>query len=1070
MTSRTGRENLEGENDLLVETQKLKVVVVCRDTTELCEQARAKNLSSCTVSVTPGSRSTNGPRMRAIADKDRAMAFKDIPKAGDVNLHSVFIKEWEPLKEESRASPMLLPIVSEGDEDGDTADEEAQLLRRGDDLKHRIKASRANRQRELAMKRERGEMLLEMVSRRPIPEASISGNSKDHPFPELHTQHWSPRSQLCNPPLAELRPTSKELEDKSSLTRERAVSDGCLLGAPAVAMRHTGELPPIGSNQDSTKCDSTKCPLCGEVIMTGSETEVESLRLHIQTECRECSFLPPESAERAPSIFTARVSALVKLLMADEPLLQLRAVRELGAMAGYDDCARREMVVEESVILPLVYCCRTADPAVQSLSLLALARLAYLQEARFRIARCLSFDTLKRMHFFNLGNAQETKMAGVLLLHNLLVKPDSIRIKLAREGAADMLIQLATSAKRGVVDKEEHAEFMRLIGSSLLYISELAGTVPHSSEATQLAALGEPLLEVVQLLVEEGETLNAIKMIRNICANDDHQHVPSFRQNCVPMVAVVLADKEAEAESKCLALESLNSITGCALRSVDAWVEQRQLVGLVVLSATDRHYEVSRLAWPLLVVMTAGAVVGGKAVEAGVVAAVLEVLVHNRAGLDRESLVMAITCLTNLSAQSALRPAVLPAVPALRPLANSKCVVGMEVAALLQLLAVAEDSPLRQVEADLDIMSVAGDEQALEETSPKTVHIDQDTSTPRTVHPALAELGSPPWAWEVALAELKFNNLVGAGSYAEVYHGTLGGTEVAIKRFRTKHMSESEHCQFLNEVHVLQSLAHPNILRFEAAVATEPHYCIVTEFISPGSLQVVLKCSHEYELPWGLRLKMAADVADGMAYLHSFSPPIVHRDLKPSNLLVQEDGLVKVCDFGTSRQVVPTGTMSVCGTPVYMAPEVLRGERYDEGADLYSYGMVLWELLLREVPFKGVIPVVAGMKIAYEAARPPIPPLETLTDPHQKEYVQLLQQCWAQQSDHRPNFKEVASTLAEWQIPNECDAPFSLKSLTTGRETPQTPHAPRELAFSPCSELTVATTDSRILSPDSTLN
>jgi sterile alpha motif and leucine zipper-containing kinase AZK len=277
----------------------------------------------------------------------------------------------------------------------------------------------------------------------------------------------------------------------------------------------------------------------------------------------------------------------------------------------------------------------------------------------------------------------------------------------------------------------------------------------------------------------------------------------------------------------------------------------------------------------------------------------------------------------------------------------------------------------------------------------------------------LEVLGPAPWKWEVQLQELEFNQLVGAGSYAEVYRGKLRGKQGAITRFRTKHMSPVEHCQFLNEVHVLASLSHPNILHFEAAVATEPHYCIVTEFVTPGSLQVVLKLSEEYPLPWPQPVSMASDVAQGMAYLHSFHPPIVHRDLKPSNLLVDSTGSVQVCDFGTSRQVVPTGTMSVCGTPVYMAPEVLRGDRYDERADLYSFGIVLWELLVRELPFKGVIPVVAGMKIAYEGARPPVPAVETMIEPGQPQYLKLIQDCWAQQATERPMFNQVVTMLQE---------------------------------------------------------
>eukprot|EP00658_Telonema_sp_P-2_P022657 TRINITY_DN19056_c0_g2_i2.p1 TRINITY_DN19056_c0_g2~~TRINITY_DN19056_c0_g2_i2.p1 ORF type:complete len:403 (-),score=91.36 TRINITY_DN19056_c0_g2_i2:293-1501(-) len=377
----------------------------------------------------------------------------------------------------------------------------------------------------------------------------------------------------------------------------------------------------------------------------------------------------------------------------------------------------------------------------------------------------------------------------------------------------------------------------------------------------------------------------------------------------------------------------------------------------------------------------------------------------------------------SLSTQPALRGAVTTAVGTLRPLARTHCLVAAEIGVLMEVLDHAEgvgvdDLVSAEVEGDLDIVSVAGDDVA--QDSLTDLIVDEEPGSLQTRQSVLEPLGAAPWDWEITLTELTFKELVGAGSYAEVYHGELNGKQVAIKRFRTKHMSPHEHEQFLNEVHVLASLSHPNILGFEAAVATAPHFCIVTEYITPGSLQAVLKHAQEYMLPWPRRVGMACDIAAGMGYLHSFQPPIVHRDLKPSNLLVQSDGLVKVCDFGSSRQVVATGTMSVCGTPVYMAPEVLRGERYDESADLYSFGIVLWELLVREVPFKGVIPVVAGMKIAYEGARPAVPAVEDLAETSQRDFLELLVQCWAQQSEERPRFQGVKTRLYEMarQLPD----------------------------------------------------
>ena len=109
-------------------------------------------------------------------------------------------------------------------------------------------------------------------------------------------------------------------------------------------------------------------------------------------------------------------------------------------------------------------------------------------------------------------------------------------------------------------------------------------------------------------------------------------------------------------------------------------------------------------------------------------------------------------------------------------------------------------------------------------------------------------------------------------------------------------------------------------------MAGHDNVAIITEFIAPGNLQVVLKKSSEFKLEWDQRVQMAKDAACGVTYLHWHSPSIIHRDLKSSNLLVTPDMRVKVGDFGASRVIVPSGMMSCCGTPVYMAPEVPESE------------------------------------------------------------------------------------------------------------------------------------------------
>ena len=107
-----------------------------------------------------------------------------------------------------------------------------------------------------------------------------------------------------------------------------------------------------------------------------------------------------------------------------------------------------------------------------------------------------------------------------------------------------------------------------------------------------------------------------------------------------------------------------------------------------------------------------------------------------------------------------------------------------------------------------------------------------------------------------------------------------------------------------------------------------------------GSLAALL--SSKAPLPWQpTRWRLATDVASGMAYLHGQSPPVLHRDLKPENVLVDDGWQSKIADFGCSREADLDKTMEMAGTPLFMAPELLRRERYDEKVDVWSFACVL---------------------------------------------------------------------------------------------------------------------------------
>ncbi|GMF54197.1 unnamed protein product [Phytophthora fragariaefolia] len=152
---------------------------------------------------------------------------------------------------------------------------------------------------------------------------------------------------------------------------------------------------------------------------------------------------------------------------------------------------------------------------------------------------------------------------------------------------------------------------------------------------------------------------------------------------------------------------------------------------------------------------------------------------------------------------------------------------------------------------------------------------------------------------------------------------------------------------FTKEIRMAAFLDHPNIVRFVGlSWRTLPDLCMVSEYVALGDLAHFLAQPESKSLTWKEdKLPIAADISNALVYLHSMSPIVLHRDLKSLNVLLTEDLQAKVSDFGLSRETSFDETMtSGVGTLLWTAPEVLRGERYSEKADIYSFGVVLAEL------------------------------------------------------------------------------------------------------------------------------
>ncbi|CAJ1941902.1 unnamed protein product [Sphenostylis stenocarpa] len=258
---------------------------------------------------------------------------------------------------------------------------------------------------------------------------------------------------------------------------------------------------------------------------------------------------------------------------------------------------------------------------------------------------------------------------------------------------------------------------------------------------------------------------------------------------------------------------------------------------------------------------------------------------------------------------------------------------------------------------------------------------------------------------------------LGSGTYGAVYHGKWKGSDVAIKRIKASCFAgrPSERAKlitdFWKEALMLSSLHHPNVVSFYGIVRDGPDSSLatVTEFMINGSLKQFLH-KKDRTIDRRKRLIIAMDAAFGMEYLHG--KDIVHFDLKCENLLVNmrdpQRPVCKIGDLGLSKVKQHTLVSGgVRGTLPWMAPELLSGKSnmVSEKIDVYSFGIVMWELLTGAEPYADMhcASIIGG--IVNNSLRPQIP---TWCDP---EWKSLMESCWTSDPVERPSFSEISKKL-----------------------------------------------------------
>ena len=246
----------------------------------------------------------------------------------------------------------------------------------------------------------------------------------------------------------------------------------------------------------------------------------------------------------------------------------------------------------------------------------------------------------------------------------------------------------------------------------------------------------------------------------------------------------------------------------------------------------------------------------------------------------------------------------------------------------------------------------------------------------------------------------QLGRLIGCGGMGNVYAGmdVLTGQSVAIKQLRselTESMPEMVE-RFMREGEALRRLNHPNIVKVLATVDEESQHYIVMEYVGGGSLADLLK--NQGPLPLERVVAIGLELSDALSRAHHLN--VLHRDLKPANILMAEDGTPHLTDFGLARiGELPslTETGSILGTFQYLSPEAAGNMRIDERSDIWSFGVVLFEMLTGRRPFDGETP----FEVIWAIKNQPLPDLDNLRSGIPPSLVSLVQRMLRKDSPAR---------------------------------------------------------------------
>jgi len=256
--------------------------------------------------------------------------------------------------------------------------------------------------------------------------------------------------------------------------------------------------------------------------------------------------------------------------------------------------------------------------------------------------------------------------------------------------------------------------------------------------------------------------------------------------------------------------------------------------------------------------------------------------------------------------------------------------------------------------------------------------------------------------WVIPFEELQIDFELGKGSFGIVYKAIWKGYDVAVKQLLEQNINAKQMSDFRNEGELMMSIGfHPNVVLLYG-VCNRP-LCLVTEYLHGGSLHTMLK-NPEIKIH-NLTPAFCKDVTLGLGFLHDKT--LIHRDLATRNVLVDYNWTCKLGDFGMSRVGADATnfTKTDVGPLKWMAPEAIKNQSYSIKTDMYSLGVTFTEILNREDPFPGKLPVQVAVDVIQHGARPKIP--EWVPE----ELYNLIWSVFETDPNKRPTCTTVYQTL-----------------------------------------------------------